>query len=120
MKKQKIIRIAVAIWVISVPPIVVNAQTAGEKAAAKTVVTKRLYFDHRGRVSTIGGDTLVINDRAYQVLSNVTLLSVDQTPIAGLNRLKPGDYIGFTVDDEHLIDAIYLLNPFPKTGKNKK
>ncbi len=72
---------------------------------------QRLYFDHRGRVSSIDGDRVVINDRTYIVLSTVTLLSIDQKPLVGLSHLKSGDYIGFTIDDKHRIEAIYLLNP---------
>ena len=61
------------------------------------------------------GDSLVINDRTYKVLSTVTLLSKDQKPLAGLNNLKLGDFIGFTVDDKRRIDAIYILNPPEKS-----
>ncbi len=100
-------------------PLVTFAQTSGDDVSAKAPAVQRLYFDHRGQVDAVEGDTLVINDRTYKVLSTVTLLSLDQKPLAGLNNIKSGDFIGFTVDDQRRIDAIYLLSP-PKKQKNKQ
>lgn len=100
-------------------PIAAVAQNNGVEKSTGGTTIQRLYFDHRGRVDGVEGDTLVINDRTYKVLSTVTLLSMDQKPLAGLSYLKAGDFIGFTVDDERRINTVYLLSP-PKKHKNKQ
>ncbi len=119
MKTEKIIFTIAVVVALLFTPLVTTAQTSGKQASAKAPAVQRLYFDHRGQVDTVNGNSLVINDRTYKVLSTVTLLSMDQKPLAGLNNLKSGDFIGFTVDDERRIDAIYLLSP-PKKQKNKQ
>lgn len=117
---KNIILFAIAyVMVIPMTPFTINAQTSDKQAPSKAPAVQRLYFDHRGHVDAVEGDTLVINDRTYKVLSTVTLLSLDQKPLAGINNLNAGDFIGFTVDDRRRIEAIYILNP-PKKRQKKK
>ena len=114
-KNTFIIAIAV-IMLTTTNPLSLNAQTSYQKSVAKTPSIKRLYFDHRGWVGAVQGDKLVINDRTFSVLATATILAKDQKPLAGLSKLKKGDYIGFQLDAKRRIEAIYLLNP-PQENK---
>jgi hypothetical protein len=92
---------------LSLPGAVCHAKEAAEKEwAFPDYYPKK--FDGEGHIYTIGKDGAVIDDRSFG-FSPFVRFSTPTREQASRSQFRPGDLVGFIVNDKKQIEGLYLL-----------
>jgi hypothetical protein len=92
---------------LSLPGAVCHAKKAvkGEWAFPEHYPKK---FDGEGRIDSIGRDGIVIDDRSFG-FSAFMIFSTPTRKHASRSQFRPGDLVGYLVNEKKQIEGLYLL-----------